>query len=157
MTSPRKGSLLVIFLAVFIDLLGFGMVVPLLPTYAKDFGTDEHGIQIALLMASFSAMQFLFAPVWGRLSDRIGRRPVLLVSIFGSCVFQLGYALSSSFGYLMVSRALSGACGANIGAAQAYVADVTDARSRAGAMGVIGVMAPGIPGAGIIGAGCARM
>src|SRR5688572_29432094 len=71
-----RGSLLVIFLTVFIDLLGFGMVLPLLPIYASDFGLAEHGWQIGALMASFSLMQFLFAPLWGRLSDRIGRRPV---------------------------------------------------------------------------------
>src|SRR5262245_30385628 len=69
--SQTRGSLLVIFLTVFIDLLGFGMVLPLLPIYASDFGLAEHGWQIGCLMASFSLMQFLFAPLWGRLSDRI--------------------------------------------------------------------------------------
>ena len=68
--SPKKGPLLVVFLTVFIDLLGFGVVIPLLPIYAQGFAIDESGIQLGLLMASFSAMQFLFAPIWGRLSDR---------------------------------------------------------------------------------------
>src|SRR5437868_894407 len=79
--GPKAGSLIVIFLTVFIDLLGFGMVLPLLPIYAQDFVVDENGLLIGLLMASFSAMQFLFAPVWGRLSDRIGRRPVLMIGL----------------------------------------------------------------------------
>jgi MFS family permease len=78
--SPKKGSLFVIFLTVFIDLLGFGMVLPLLPVYAQSFVPDKSGLVIGLLMASFSAMQFIFAPFWGRLSDRIGRRPVLMVA-----------------------------------------------------------------------------
>ena len=78
---PRKGSLLVIFLIVFIDLLGFGIVLPLLPIYAEQFTLDPSGLQLGMLMASFSAMQFLFAPLWGRLSDRIGRRPVLMIGL----------------------------------------------------------------------------
>src|SRR3954452_14501524 len=77
------GSLAVIFLTVFIDLLGFAMVLPLLPVYARKFGQDESGFLIGMLMASFSIMQFLFAPMWGRLSDRVGRRPVLLVGLAG--------------------------------------------------------------------------
>ena len=72
--SPGKGSLLVIFLTVFVDLLGFGIVLPLLPIYAEQYGAA--GWQIGVLMASFSAMQFVFSPIWGRLSDQIGRRPV---------------------------------------------------------------------------------
>src|SRR4051812_46848596 len=87
MDSLRRGSLVVIFLTVFIDLLGFGMVLPLLPIYAKQFTSDKSGLLIGLLMASFSAMQFLFAPMWGRLSDRIGRRPVLMIGLAGSIVF----------------------------------------------------------------------
>src|ERR1700686_1608104 len=84
LSAPKTGSLIVIFLTVFIGLLGFGMVLPLLPIYAQDFVVDEHGLEIGLLMASFSAMQFLFAPVWGRLSDRIGRRPGLMIGLAGS-------------------------------------------------------------------------
>ena len=86
---PSRGSLLVIFLTVFIDLLGFGMVLPLLPLYAKTFGVDKHGWELGLLMASFSAMTFLFAPLWGKLSDRIGRRPVIIVGLAGfGCVLR---------------------------------------------------------------------
>src|SRR5688500_7054017 len=107
---PRRGSLLVIFLTVFIDLLGFGMVLPLLPNYAQQFTVDKSGITIGLLMASFSAMQFLFAPAWGRLSDHIGRRPVLMVGLAGSVVF---YAL---FGVATVMKSLTGLFIARIGA-----------------------------------------
>src|SRR5262245_14231476 len=85
--TASRGSLAIIFLTVFIDLLGFAMVLPLLPVYAKKFNADESGLLIATLMASFSVMQFLFAPLWGRLSDRIGRRPVLLVGLAGAAVF----------------------------------------------------------------------
>ncbi|HUQ71098.1 MAG TPA: MFS transporter, partial [Planctomycetaceae bacterium] len=87
-----RSPLFIIFLTVFIDLLGFGIVLPLLPRYGEHF--DAAGWQLGLLMASFSAMQFLFAPVWGRLSDRIGRRPVLLIGLLGST---LSYA---AFGWI---------------------------------------------------------
>ena len=83
--QPTKGSRLVIFLVVFIDLLGFGLVLPLLPVYAKAYSQDETGIQLGMLMASFSIMQFLFAPFWGKLSDRYGRRPILMVGLGRSC------------------------------------------------------------------------
>ena len=98
--EPSRGSLLVIFLSVFIDLLGFGMVLPLLPIYAVQFTQEEQGWQLGALMACFSAMQFLFAPWWGRLSDRVGRRPVLLVGLLGSVLF---YAL---FGWATVQQSL---------------------------------------------------
>src|SRR5437016_3418821 len=81
MSSSRRTPLLIIFLTVFIDLLGFGIVLPLLPRYAKHFQAD--GKTLGLLMASFSAMQFLFAPLWGRVSDRIGRRPILILGLAG--------------------------------------------------------------------------
>ena len=80
----RKASLLVIFMTVFIDLIGFGIVLPVLPLYAKTYGAA--GIIAGLIVASYSLMQFLFAPWWGRLSDRIGRRPVLLISTAGACI-----------------------------------------------------------------------
>jgi multidrug resistance protein len=83
-------------------------------------------------------MQLIFSPIWGRLSDRAGRRPVLLISILGSCGSQLGYALAPSFWWLVVARAFAGVCGANITAAQAYIADVTDESRRAAGMGMLG-------------------
>ena len=89
----RRPSLLVVFLTVFIDLIGFGIVLPLLPIYSRNFGAN--GFTIGAIMASFSAMQFLFAPAWGRLSDRIGRRPVLLVSTAGAALSYITFALGS--------------------------------------------------------------
>ena len=94
----RKASLGVIFLTVFLDLIGFGIVIPLLPRYAETFLADDphKGLKIGLLLASFSLMQFLFNPVWGRLSDRVGRRPVLLCSLAGFVISygMLGWAPS---------------------------------------------------------------
>src|SRR6266700_2664341 len=125
----RKPSVLVIFLTVFIDLIGFGIVLPLLPIYNRDLGAS--GLLIGVIQASFSAMQFLFAPGWGRLSDRIGRRPVLLVSTAGAAVSYAVFALGSglngqvALAVLRVSRMFAGICGANITVAQAYIADIT--------------------------------
>src|SRR5438045_7043704 len=92
----RKPSLLVVFLTVFIDLIGFGIVLPLLPLYAQSFGAS--GLMIGLMGTSYSAMQFLFSPVWGRLSDRIGRRPVLLFSTAGAAASYAIFALGSGLG-----------------------------------------------------------
>jgi len=139
--SPRKGALAVVFLTVFIDLLGFGIVLPLLPLYAKEFTLDDSGITIGLLMASFSAMQFLFAPIWGRLSDRIGRRPVLMIGLAGSTVSYAVFGLSTSMGSLVgifMSRIGAGVAGATIPTAQAYIADVTPKEQRARGMALIG-------------------
>ena len=140
----RKPSLLFIFLTVFIDLIGFGIVFPLLPKYTEDFGAT--GLMIGLIIASYSAMQFIFAPMWGRLSDRIGRRPVLLVSTAG---FVLSYALfaigslmtapAAALGMILGSRILGGICGANITVAQAYIADITPPEERSKKMGLIGM------------------
>jgi MFS family permease len=140
MTEPRKGSLLVIFLAVFIDLLGFGMVLPLLAIYARDFGTNN-GMVIGLLVASFSAMQFIFSPMWGRLSDRIGRRPVLMIGLAGSVIFYGLFGLATvwkSLAWLFVSRIGAGIAGATITTAQAYIADVTTLQNRGKGMALVG-------------------
>jgi DHA1 family tetracycline resistance protein-like MFS transporter len=136
-----RGSLLVIFLTVFIDLLGFGMVLPLLPIYAKNFGIEEKGWIIGVLMASFSAMTFIFAPLWGRASDRIGRRPVLIVGLIGSVGFYLLFGIATFFKsmpLLFVARIGAGIAGATIPAAQAYIADVTSLKNRAKGMALIG-------------------
>src|SRR3712207_6672897 len=106
-TNATRGSLAVIFLTVFIDLLGFAMVLPLLPVYAKKFGEDESGVVTAVLMASFSVMQFLFAPMWGRWCDRVGRRPVLLIGLAGAAVFYAVFGVATmlhSVTWLFVSR-----------------------------------------------------
>ena len=137
--GPRrfmKSPLAVIFLTVALDLVGFGMVVPLLPLYATQFGATA--TQIAFLFASYSLMQFFFAPVWGRISDRVGRRPVLLVSIVGNMLALLIYGTAHSYGWLLTARLLAGICTANISVANAYVADVTTPQHRARGMGLIG-------------------
>ena len=149
MNSPGKGSLFVIFLTVFIDLLGFGMVLPLLPIYslhiAEERGWQEGdwqiGLVIGLLMSSFSLMQFLFAPLWGRLSDRVGRRPVLMVGLAGSIVFYTLFGVGTvmkSLTLLFVSRIGAGIAGATISTASAYIADVTSLENRTKGMALIG-------------------
>ena len=145
--APRKGSLLVIFLTVFIDLLGFGIVLPLLPIYgedfARDYGLSEHqvGWVIGLLMSSFSAMQFLFLPVWGRLSDRFGRRPIILIGLTASTVFYGMFGLAARYHSLVglfLTRIGAGIAGATISTAQAYIADTTTKEKRAKGMALIG-------------------
>lgn len=140
-TEPTRGSLLVLFLVVFIDLLGFGMVLPLLPNYAKQFDVGMSGWMIGLLMSVFSAMQFLFAPFWGMLSDRVGRRPVLMVGLLGSVFSYSLFAYASieqSLVLLFVSRIGAGIAGATIPTAQAYIADCTTLKGRARGMALIG-------------------
>ena len=135
-TRSSSAGLGVIFLTVMLDLLGFGIVIPILPLYAERMHATD--FETGILLAIYSVMQLLFAPIWGRLSDRAGRRPVLLISILGSCGSQLGYALAPSFWWLVVARGFAGVCGANITAAQAYTADVTDESRRAAGMGMLG-------------------
>lgn len=140
--AATTGSLFVIFLTVMIDLLGFGLVLPLLPLYARQYSTDQHGLTIGLLMASFSAMQFLGSPMWGRLSDRVGRRPVLLIGLFGSAVFYVIFAIGTiqqSLLLLFISRIGAGLAGATISTAQAYIADTTGERERSKGMALIGM------------------
>jgi predicted MFS family arabinose efflux permease len=134
--KKNRSTLAVLFVVVFVDLLGFGMVIPVMPLYAAELGADRKWI--GLLMAGYSAMQFVFAPLWGRLSDRVGRRPVLLGSIAMTAVGFLGYGLAPSFGWLLASRLFAGAATANIPIAQAYIADVTPPEGRAKGMGLIG-------------------
>jgi DHA1 family tetracycline resistance protein-like MFS transporter len=139
----RKPSVLVIFLTVFIDLIGFGIVMPLLPLYSEQFGAN--GFEVGAIIASFSVMQFLFSPIWGRLSDRVGRRPVLLISLTGGV---LSYALftwastltgKSGLYLLLCSRTFGGICGGNITVAQAYIADISPPAERSARMGLIGM------------------
>jgi MFS transporter, DHA1 family, tetracycline resistance protein len=152
-----RSALLIVFLVVFIDLLGFGIVLPLLPLYATDILTPLfpgdaqrvlRGGILGLLMASFSAMQFFFAPIWGRISDRIGRRPILLLGLFASVVFYTLFGIASEVGdhgwyrlalvLLFVSRLGAGVAGATISTAQAVIADTTTPDRRARGMALIG-------------------
>ncbi len=128
--------LLIIFITVFIDLLGFGIIIPLLPFYAEHFGASA--VMVGLLSSSFSLAQFLFAPFWGRLSDRIGRRPVILIGLLGSALSYAFFALATSLPMLFLARSLAGIAGANIPTAQAFIADTTTAKTRARGMGLIG-------------------
>ncbi|MEW6581992.1 MAG: MFS transporter [Actinomycetota bacterium] len=126
----------IVFTTVLIDLIGFGIVIPLMPLYAERFGASP--TQIGLLTASYALMQFLFAPVWGRVSDRIGRRPVILASLVGTAAASLMFGLAGALWLLFLARALDGISGASYAAAQAYVADVTSPDERAHGMGMIG-------------------
>jgi len=124
-------------LTVFIDLLGFGIVIPLLPLYAEKYHPSP--LAFGLLMSSYSAMQFLFAPILGRLSDRFGRRPVILFSLAGTVIGYLLFAFAHSLTLLFASRLLDGATGGNIGTAQAIIADTTSREDRARGMGLVGM------------------
>ena len=139
----KKPSLVIIFFTVFIDLIGFGIVMPLLPSYIREFGAS--GLEVGLLVASYSLMQFLFAPLWGAWSDRVGRRPVLLVSLAGSTISYAMFALASGMHgraallMILAARVFAGICGANITVAQAYIADITLPADRSKKMGLIGM------------------
>ncbi|HEY1663787.1 MAG TPA: MFS transporter [Verrucomicrobiae bacterium] len=144
----RKPSLLVIFLSVFIDLIGFGIVLPLLPTFAEDHIRPEFnakGMLIGGIIASFSLMQFLFSPAWGKLSDRIGRRPVMLISNLGAAGSYALFAIASTMAgttglvWLLISRVFAGICGANLSVASAYIADISPPEKRSARMALIGI------------------
>ena len=142
LSGPTRGSLLVLFLTVFIDLLGFGMVMPLLAIYADQFSMDASGWTIGLLMASFSFMQFIFAPIWGMISDRVGRRPILILGLAGSVVFYAVFAWASAIDSLLLlflSRVGAGIFGATIPTTQAYIADTTTPEKRSHGMALIGM------------------
>ena len=139
------------FLTVFIDLIGFGIIIPCLPLYAERFGAT--GFTAGLLLTSYSLMQFFFAPMWGRLSDRIGRRPVLLISLAISAIGYTIWGAANSLEMLFVSRIIAGFGNANLAVAQAYIADVTPEDYRSQGMGMIGaafglgfVLGPAIAG-----------
>ena len=140
----RKPSILVIFLTVFIDLIGFGIIVPFIPSFSEHFGA--HGVIIGVIIASFSAMQFIFSPIWGRLSDRHGRRPILLISTAGAAISYVLFARATgvenhtaALCLMVVSRVFAGICGGNITVAQAYIADITPPADRSKRMGLVGM------------------
>jgi DHA1 family tetracycline resistance protein-like MFS transporter len=140
----RKPSLLVVFLTVFIDLIGFGIVVPLVPIYSRHYGAS--GWLIGVIIASFSAMQFIFSPIWGRFSDRHGRRPILLISTAGAACSYALFAIGSGFANhnaalvaLLISRIFAGGFAGNITVAQAYIADITPPENRSKRMGLVGM------------------
>ena len=133
-SSPAR--LGVLFSVIVVDLIGFGIVVPILPFWSERFGAN--GLILGLLVASHAAMQFLFSPGWGRLSDRIGRRPVMLITIAGTALSLLFLGLADSLPQIFLARLLSGIFGSNISVATAYLTDVTDEADRTRWMGMIG-------------------
>ncbi len=133
----NKRPIAILFVTLFIDMLGFGLILPLLPVYIKHYGGSP--LVSGLLMASFSFTQFLFAPIWGRLSDRYGRRPFILLSLFGSAFTYLSFGLATSLTMLFVARLASGVLtAAGMPTSQAYITDVTTPENRAGGMAVLG-------------------
>ena len=135
--KQNKSALFIIFITVFIDLVGFGIIIPLSPYLAKNFGADA--LQVGLLMTIYSLFQFAFAPYWGQLSDKIGRRPVILLSLFGASASHLLFAFGETLTMLFIARALAGFFGGNISAAMAYIADITQSKDRSKGMALIGV------------------
>lgn len=147
----KRTAYLIIFAIVFIDMVGFGILIPLLPYYGKTFTSEIHqiarffgtnmtpeGLVIAVLFSVYSFMQFIFSPVWGRLSDRWGRKPILLLNLFGSVFAYILFGLAGSLWILFLSRVFQGIFGAKIATAQAYIADITTKEDRAKGMGLVG-------------------
>src|SRR5437667_5874863 len=134
----KRSPLLVIFVTVLIDLVGFGIVIPVLPYYAEGTKFGATPSQVGLLFASYSIMQLVFAPVLGRLSDKYGRRPVLLTSLLGTALGFLILGFATTLWMLFLGRIIDGISGGNISTAQAYIADVTTKENRAKGMGLIG-------------------
>jgi DHA1 family tetracycline resistance protein-like MFS transporter len=129
--------LLVIFLTIFVNLIGFGIIIPLLPFYAETFGASP--LVIGLLFAVFSVCQLVAAPILGDWSDRYGRRPILIFSLLGTVASFMLLALARSITMLFIARIVDGLSGGNISTARAYVADVTEPKDRARAYGLIGM------------------
>ena len=134
----NRSPLVVILTTVFIDLVGFGIVMPVLPFYAEGTKFNATPRTVGLLFASYSIMQLIFAPILGSLSDKYGRRPVLLISIIGTGIGFLLLGFATTLAMLFAGRILDGITGGNIATAQAYIADVTAKEDRASAMGLIG-------------------
>lgn len=140
--KTQRSPKLLIFLTVLIDLLGFGIIIPILPVISSHYPVPALGgvgVAAGILMAAYSLLQMVCSPFWGRLSDRFGRRPILLLSLAGSTTSYLIFALADSYWMLLASRVLAGVCSANITAAQAYIADITSEKDRTAGMGLIGM------------------
>lgn len=154
LSPAQRRGVFTVWLIIFIDLLGFGIVLPSLPYFVQIFevpgwmesaagaiglGRSRGGILVGVILTGYSLMQFIFAPIWGRLSDRVGRKPILALSTSGFAVTWVIFAFAPSFTVLLISRMLAGVCAANISTAQAYMADVFPAERRSKGMGLIGM------------------
>lgn len=135
-SSSRKTQLTIIFVTVFIYLLGFGIIIPILPILSRDFGATA--TETGLLMSVYSLMQFIFSPFWGRLSDRYGRKPILLSCLLGETVSYILFAQSRDLTWLFVARMLAGFFGGSISTASAYISDITPSNQRSKGMALIG-------------------
>ncbi|MCK4577407.1 MAG: MFS transporter [Candidatus Marinimicrobia bacterium] len=135
-SARHKRSLVIIWITIFIDLMGITLIIPFINDLVADLGGDEQ--IVGLLLASYAAMQLIFAPLWGRISDRIGRRPVIIIGLATSTVAFTIFGLATHIWLLFASRMLAGFANANISTAQAYVADITPPAERAGRMGLVG-------------------
>jgi DHA1 family multidrug resistance protein-like MFS transporter len=148
----NKRNLVILFITLVIMLMGFGIIIPILPDMVVGLGGG--GVAMGLLMAIYSAMQFLFSPMWGTLSDKFGRKPILIIGVFGNGVTMLFLGLSTQLWMMFTARALAGVLSsATLPTAMAYISDSTDEKSRGGGMGVVGaamglgmVLGPGVGG-----------
>ncbi|MGB9639364.1 MAG: MFS transporter, partial [Anaerolineales bacterium] len=148
----NQRNMLILFFTMIVIMLGFGIVIPILPFYVKQFGAG--GSALGMLMATYGLMQFIFAPIWGSISDQIGRKPILMVGVFGNALAQLLLGLSTQLWMLFIARALAGILSsATLPTAMAYVSDSTNEEERGGKMGMIGaamgigmVIGPGLGG-----------
>ncbi|HYG16042.1 MAG TPA: MFS transporter, partial [Bacteroidia bacterium] len=131
----NRSPLVVMFLTIFIDLMGFGIIIPILPNLSVQLTGEKSSLAVA---GVYALMNFLFSPFWGTMSDRYGRRPIILVSILLTAAGNLLFGFVTTFWLLIVQRALSGIGSANISAASAYIADISTPENRAKNMGLIG-------------------
>lgn len=129
-------SILIVALTVLVDLIGFGIIIPLSPYLAKEVGASS--FEVGLLMSIYSVMQFFFSPMWGKISDKYGRRPIILITLIGSSLSHIAFAFSTDLLFLLLARGLAGFFGSTISVASAYIADKTDEQSRSKNMGLIG-------------------
>ena len=134
--ASKKSPLVIIFFTVFLYMVGFGVVIPIVPILGRNFGASS--FQVGLLLSVYSFMQFIFAPFWGRLSDRMGRRPILLFCLVGEFFSYIAFGLARNLEMLFIARMMAGFFGASISTASAYISDVTPAHERSKGMALIG-------------------
>jgi MFS transporter, DHA1 family, tetracycline resistance protein len=132
----KRSPLIILFFTVFLDLVGFGIVLPLLPNYARELGASP--LQIGIIAGAYSLMQFFFSPIWGGISDRTGRRPIILISVMTSVVSYFIFSQAQTLVLLFISRLLAGIGSANVSVTQAYITDISTRENRAKSLGILG-------------------